>query len=203
VALAVSDDLAGCRAQLPPNAIDDIYAALVSDDVGRRAAAAQIVLTHRSNHARAVVQRAIEAVASAPVCSHLRALTDTLEDPALDEATRAAAALALGIIARDFPCLFPEGGSCPKPHDPIPAWSQRALRDCAGRKPTNVARACVEALGYVSGTDTDYLRALRDDPGKDAMLRVFAGRALTRLTKTRQVTRASLDKLITDAEGAQ
>jgi hypothetical protein len=117
----------------------------------------------------------------------------------MDDETRGAAALALGVIARDYPCTFPGHGMCPRPHDPIPQWSQKALHDCIEKSPALVARSCAEALGYVSTGDLTALIAVRDDPKKDSLLRLFAGRALTRLTHTQQVTTGSLDALLNDA----
>jgi hypothetical protein len=179
----------------------DIYRALVKATGEQRGTAALAVLRHRSGHASAVVQRAILAVTAEPFCSQLRPLTCTLTDPTMDDETRGAAALALGLIARDFPCTFP-AGACPRPHDPIPQWSQKALNDCVRFSPAMVARSCAEALGYVSTADRVTLTAVRDDASKDSLLRLFAGRALTRLTQTQQVTVGSLDALMVDAKRA-
>ena len=169
---AGGDDTA-CISQLqgPP---PDIYRTLVKGTGEQRGAAALAVLQHRSRHARAVVQRAILAVAAEPFCAQLRPLTCTLADKTMDDETRGAAALALGVIARDFPCTFPSG-ACPLPHDPIPQWSQKALNDCLRLSPAMVARSCAEALGYVSTADRATLSAIRDDTSNDSLLRLFAG----------------------------
>lgn len=220
----------GCGCHFFARVPSDSYRALALGPPGERSAAATRVLTRRGHQARSVVRKAIAASASAPVCGELRRLAETLLDPCMDDPTRSSAALALGRIARDFPCTFPAdaAGHCPPEHDPIPSWSQTALLACAEQKapedlpwwfhshscsrprggydpvaPVAVARACAEALGYVPTTDLARLKALRDDVGKDTQLRIFAGRALSRLTRSREVTPDSLDRLVLDAESGE
>lgn len=190
----------GCGDQLDKQPTGDLYLKLTRGTEEIKAAAALAIMNTRSQHARAVVQRAIATVGTHPFCPQLKPLTDTLSDVTMDDATRASAALALGMIAKNHPCTFP-GGNCPGPHNPIPSWSQRALHDCAAGTQAMVARACVEALGYVPSTDHTFLVALRDDESQDPLVRVFAGRALTRLTQTPQVTKKSLGKLMSTAHG--
>jgi hypothetical protein len=68
--------------------------------------------------------------------------------------------------------------------------------------PLTVARACTEALGHVSAAHAARLTVLRDDASRDSLLRVLAGRALSRLTRTKAVTNDSLDRLVLDAREA-
>jgi len=187
----IVDDTCPTLAAEPP----DRYRGLSADDVGQRQAAALAVLLERDGQARAVTRRALAVAAAHPACALLRPVTETLRDCDTDVYTRAAAALALGAVARRRPCLFP-GGTCRSPHDPLPQWSQQTLRKCSKSYPLYVARACVEALGFMTTAEVDGLRQLRDDPNGDALIRVFAGRAMTRLTETSQVTSASLEELV-------
>ncbi|MBV8759304.1 MAG: hypothetical protein JO257_18600 [Deltaproteobacteria bacterium] len=189
----------GCGGQLTGTPPADLYRALVLGTEDQKGVAALAVLKNRSHQAQTVVARAITVIAAHPYCPQLHPLTDTLQDPAMDDITRASAALALGVIARDFPCTFPSG-SCPQPHDPIPQWSKKALRDCAVSYPMMVRRGCVEALGYVHGTDESFLATIRDSGTQDGLVRVFAGRALTRLTGTKQVSADSLQSVMADAK---
>jgi len=187
----------GCAAQLgAPER--DLYRALTHGSDVERASAALYILQNRATQSRAVLRRAIAVAAKKPFCSQLRPLTDVVEDVHLDDLTRSAAAASLGVIARDFPCTFP-GGTCPRPHDPIPSWAQHALGVCAAGNVVVLARACVEALGYVKTADLNELIGIRENVQADTMLRIAAGRALSRLTKTKSVTPDLLDKLVLDA----
>ena len=191
----------GCGAQIPGSALGDLYRALTRGSETEQAQASLAILESRAQQSRGVVRRAIAVIAANPRCQHLHPLTDTLRDATMGDATRAAAALALGAIARDHPCTFP-GNACPPPHDPIPQWSKKALADCARNAPIAVQRACVEALGWVGSTEPAFLLALRDDPARDTLVRVFAGRALSRITGVPSVTQGSLDQLVDDARAA-
>lgn len=177
----------------------DLYRALTLGTEDEKAGAAFVVLHNRHAHARTVISRAITAATQAPSCSHLRPLNDLLRDCSMDVSTRAGAALALGTIAQRHPCLFPKG-HCATPHDPLPQWAQKTLAHCTTKYPIAVARACTEALGYLTLAEVPLLTELRDNPGSDPVLRVFAGRALTRLTKTPQVTETSLDGVMSAAK---
>lgn len=196
--MVATDDI-GCGAQLDHTPPHDLYRALTHGSADERATAALYIVQNRTSSSRSLVRRAIAVIAQKPYCPHLRPLTDTLEDVHLDDLTRAAAAASLGMIARDFPCTFP-GGTCPRPHDPIPSWSQHALRTCARGKEVVVARACAEALGYVKTADINELVAIRDDVHADTMLRIAAGRSLSRLIKIKGVTADLLNKLVVDAK---
>ena len=192
------DDDGGCGSLSAP--VPDLYLALTRGSADEKAAAALRIVQTRSDQSRSIVRRAIVVISGDPRCAHLRPLTDTLRDCVLDETTRAAAALALGEIAAHHPCTFP-AGNCSAPHNPIPMWSKQALRSCALSKktPLMVRRACAEAMGFVPTSNIAELTALRDDKSKDTMLRVFAGRAISRLTHAPAVTVESLDQLIDDA----
>lgn len=97
--------------------------------------------------------------------------------------------------------MFP-GHGCASPHSPLPRWAQNTLERCATEYPALIARACAEALGYSAATDLALLRNLRDNENVDVLARIFAGRALTRLTGIPEVSADSLDRLGTMA-GAQ
>lgn len=188
----------GCGNQLSGAPPADRYRALTRGDDDERGRAALEIVEGYANESRSVVRRALGVIASDPRCPHLKPVTDIVSDDEADDATRSAAALALGVIARDFPCTFP-ANACAPPHDPIPNWSRRALEDCAGQAPPMVQRACTEALGFVPSSDVSLLVRVRDDAAADAMARVFAGRALTRITGEPSVTSASLEQLVQDA----
>lgn len=195
------DDSHGCgRCPASSPVPADRYRALTRGTADERAASAIGFLVGRTHEARALVRRAIAVAAATPTCRQLHPLTDVLEDCTMDETTRAAAAIALGTIARKSPCVFPAGTSCSGPNSPIPDWSHRTLLTCVAKYPLQVARACAEALGYVSKSDVAFLKTVRDTVANDAMLRISAGRALSHLTGTASVTPESLDKLVTDAE---
>lgn len=58
-------------------------------------------------------------------------------------------------------------------------------------------------MGWLTNRETTHLTTLRDDPDGDAFVRIFAGRALTRITKTPQVTPGCLEPLVHHANGTQ
>ncbi len=176
---------------------NDRYRALTRGSGIERASAALEIVKGRASESRAVVRRALGVIASQPYCAHVRPVVDTIDDCDVDEATRAAAAMTLGIIAKDFPCVYP--GACSPSSDPIPSWATLKLETCVSRSPVAVQRACIEALGYVRTANRLLLRQIRDSRSSDSISRLAAGRALSRLTGTRSVTRESLDALRNDS----
>lgn len=169
----------------PPRAAGaDPFRDLSQGDEDARSQAALEILRDADEHTESVVRRAAFVASQIPEAKHLPHLTHLVDRADLTNATRASAALALGIIGRDHPRLWPPGEGDPLVHRPLPVFTKRALmRGLDATVATPVRRACAEALGTAGVVAAlDLLRALRDDASEDALLRIAAGRALTRLT---------------------
>lgn len=169
---------------LPLAARADPYVELSRGDDDVRSQAALEILRNTDENAESVVRRAIFVASRLPLAKDLPHLAKLVSRPDLENATRASAALALGLIGRDHPRLWPPGQGDPEVHRPLPVFAKNALLRCLDRPvATPVRRACAEALGTARVSETlDLLRALRNDHGEDALVRIAAGRSITRLT---------------------
>lgn len=167
----------------PATAEAQLYRDLVRGNDAARADAALEVLKKRDRHAQSVIRRAAFVASSVPRREHLIHLTHAVRDKALDASTRAAAALALGVIGRKRPRLWPPGKGAPEVHIPLPVFAKQALRGCTKRNnPIQLRRACVEAIGEATVDDsTGLLEAIVNDKREDAILRIAAGRSITRI----------------------
>lgn len=161
----------------------DLYRELVKGDAAQRSEAALTYLREPHEHHRGILQRAIHVAAQAPLAQHLPHLAGIVADGTLDTPTRAAAALALGVIGRGHPTLWPPGHGDPGVHRPLPTFAKHALLDCAQQEGASMLRsACAEALGVAGVSDAVDVLAPIAASDEDPVARVFAGRALTRLT---------------------
>ncbi len=200
----------GCGNSLRVARSDDLYRSLVTGSDAEQQAAAWWILRTADEQTASIVRRAITKTTEHPHCSHLRQLTQLIEDSAFDDSVRAHAALAVGVIGHNDPCLFPTG-ACPAPHNPLARFVSQSLIACGLRDPPSqqqhdvpvaVAQACIEALGLAGIQEAvAALRGTRDSEVTNPMLRVSAGRALTRLTNEPSVTDASLNALAAAAGG--
>jgi HEAT repeat protein len=183
----------------------DVYRDLIKGTPAERGDAALEVLRKPERFARGTIRRAMVAMARDPRSTVMPHITKILEDAELDVATRGAAALALGVIGRDHPDIWPPGEGDPKVHRPLPLFAKKALEHCLDAGTTRtVRRACAEALGLARVDESlDELEAILDNPAEDAVLRVFAGRAVSRITGTLAVSAASLEALVTSVKSGK
>ncbi len=175
----------------------DVFRDLVSGDEATRAAAALEVISAPHEHSRGVLRRAINVASLVPDPRHLPKLTQLVKDGTLDSTTRAIAALAIGRIGSGRPGIWPPGQGNPAAHDPLPMFSKKALLRCVERdQPPMLRRACAEALG-VGGVQeaANVLGPILADSTDDTAVRIFAARALTRLTGQAAVPADLLDHL--------
>ena len=162
----------------------DLYRDLVHGDDEARSEAALVILRDPHAQAAAVVRRALYTVTRIPQAKHLPHVTNIVKDETLSVSTRAAAALALGLIGRNHPKLWPPGAGEPPVHQPLPVFAQNALRSCVEPgNPKTLRRACAEALGTAKVPGAlELLAPLVADAAEEPIVRLFAGRAVTRLT---------------------
>jgi HEAT repeat protein len=167
------------------------------DDETRSKASLAIVLDY-STQAESIVRRALVVASEVPDPKHLTHIVKILRDPKLSDLTRQSAALTLGVIGRDFPDLWPPGNGDPAVHQPLAVFARAELIRCVGRAlPTPVRRACAEAIGLARLPEgAELLRPIVDDDTEDPAVRIFSGRALSRITGEFAVSRASLAALL-------
>lgn len=165
-----------------------VYGDLVKGDDSTRSAAALTILKNLDSHAQSVIRRAILVASVLPDAKHLPPLSNIVMKDTLSAITRGSAALALGIIGHEHPELWPPGNGKPNVHRPLPVFAKKVLAECLDEtEPITLRRMCAEAVGMAELYENmSALQQILNDEGEDDLLRIAAGRALTRITGQRK-----------------